>query len=322
MTRLGRRGARRPIMRDRALRGAVASLGFAGLLPPFHLAAQARAAVAPLDSRTVAAPWHSQMRAAAAPPDSQGGEAPPASQMPTVEAPSDSQAREASRVWRDLALAAGVLGGAFLLDDHVRDLALDHQGALGRDLAEGGHTYGDWKRTAPLLAGGGVVLGVALDGERGVRRATSGFLGVFAGSMSNTLLNWTLGRSRPRDERGVLHFDPFRGNASLGSGHTAYAFAIAAAVDGVTVGAWAIPFYVAAAGTGLARIYGDRHWLSDVLVGGFIGWWVGGRATEAASRWLRIEPSPATSGVPRPARVRIRPLIAGDALGVQLRFQQ
>jgi len=280
MTRLGRRGARRSITRNRALRGAVASLGFAWLLFPCHLAAQA------------------------------------------AEALPDSRTPGASRTGRDIALAAGVLGGAFLLDEHVRSLALDHQGTLGRDLAEAGHTYGDWKRTAPFIAGGGILLGVALDGERGVRRAAAAFFGVFAGSMSNTVLNWTLGRSRPREERGVLHFDPFRGNASLGSGHTAYAFAIAAAVDEVTDGGWAIPFYAAAAGTGLARIYGDRHWLSDVVVGGFIGWWVGGRATTAAAGWLGVEPSSASPRAPPPARVRIRPLLSGDALGIQVRFQE
>ncbi|MCY3598369.1 MAG: phosphatase PAP2 family protein [Gemmatimonadetes bacterium] len=229
---------------------------------------------------------------------------------------------EASQIWERVGLGAGVFGGALLLDQSIRDLALDHQGALGRDLAEGGHTYGDWKRTAPILAGTGVLLGVAFDGERGVRRATSAFFGVFAGSMANTVVNWTLGRSRPRDERGVLHFDPFRGNASLGSGHTAYAFAIAAAVDEVTDGGWAIPFYAAAAGTGLARIYGDRHWLSDVVVGGFIGWWVGSRATAAAAGWLGVEPSPASPGSSPSAGARIRPLIAGDALGIQIRFRE
>lgn len=280
MTRFGRRGARRPITRNRALRGAVASLGFSWCLFPLPLAAQA------------------------------------------AETPPDSRTPGASPTGRDIALAAGVLGGAFLLDEHVRSLALDHQGTLGRDLAEAGHTYGDWKRTAPFIAGGGILLGVALDGERGVRRAAAAFFGVFAGSMSNTVLNWTLGRSRPREERGVLHFDPFRGNASLGSGHTAYAFAIAASVDEVTDGGWAIPFYAAAAGTGLARIYGDRHWLSDVAVGGFIGWWVGGRATRAAAGWLELESPPASTERRAPTRVRVQPLITGDAVGVQVRFRE
>ncbi|WP_419860800.1 phosphatase PAP2 family protein [Candidatus Palauibacter sp.] len=280
MTPFGCSGARRPIARNRALRGAVASLGIAWFLSPAHLAAQA------------------------------------------VEAPPDLQTPGAGPGGRNIALAAGVLGGAFLLDETVRDLALDHQGTLGRNLAEAGHTYGDWKRTAPLLAGGGILLGVALDGERGVRQATSAFFGVFAGSMSNTILNWTLGRSRPRAERGVLHFDPFRGNASLGSGHTAYAFAIAAAVDEVTDGGWAIPFYAAAAGTGLARIYGDRHWLSDVVVGGFIGWWVGGLATGAAAGWIGADASSASKGRVPPRRVRVRPLVASNTVGVQIRFRE
>ncbi len=285
MTPFGRCGASRRITRTGVPRAGLAPLRVAWLFLPLPLAAQDP--VSPPNPDRAA-------------PGPAGG--------------------ETSQTWNRVGLGAGVLGGALLLDQSIRDLALDHQGAFGRDLAEGGHTYGDWKRTAPLLAGGGILLGVAFDGERGVRRATSAFFGIFAGSLSNTVVNWTLGRSRPRDDRGVLHFDPFRGNASLGSGHTAYAFAIAAAVDEVTDGGWAIPFYVAAAGTGLARIYGDRHWLSDVVVGGFIGWWVGGRATRAAAGWLRIEPSPASSGRSPPARVRIRPLIAGDALGVQLRF--
>lgn len=239
-----------------------------------------------------------------------------------VEAPPDAQTQGASRAWREFAFAAGVLGGTFLLDETVRDLALDHQGTLGRDLAEGGHTYGDWKKTAPVLAGAGVLIGVALEGETGARKAGAAFVGVLAGSMANNVLNWTLGRSRPREELGSLHFDPFRSHASLGSGHAAYAFAIAAAVDEMSEGAWAIPFYAAAAGTGIARVYGDRHWLSDVVVGGFIGWWVGGRATGAAAGWLRVEPASASSGPSPPARVRIRPLIAGDALGVQIRFRE
>ena len=306
MTRFGRSGARRPIARTSAPPGAVVLPGLAVLLGvvvlpglawpplPFHLAAQAQA-------------------------------------VPT---PSDSETPGPSRGWREVALGTGVLGGAFLLDEHVRNLALDRQGEMGRDLADLGHAYGDWEQTAPIFAGGGILLGIALDGERGVKQTTSAFFGVFAGSMANTALNWTLGRSRPRDGKGVLHFDPFRGNASLGSGHTAYVFAIAAAVDEVTDGGWAIPFYVVAAGTGLARIYGDRHWLSDVVVGGFIGWWVGGRATGAAGRWLGVEaPSPVCGGsgphpgVSRPASgasrrppLRIRPLLTGGALGIQVRF--
>lgn len=287
MISFGRRGTCRPIERTGPSRRGLASLGVAWLFLPFHLGAQD-----------------------------------PASPTNPNAAGPDSTDRETARSWRRVGLGAGVMGGALLLDQSIRDLALDHQGAFGRDLAEGGHTWGDWKRTAPFLAGGGILAGLTIDGEAGVRRATSAFFGVFAGSISNTLLNWTLGRSRPRSGKGVLHFDPFRGNASLGSGHAAYTFAVAAAVDEVTEGAWAIPFYVAAAGTGLARIYGDRHWLSDVLVGGFIGWWVGGQATGVAATWLGVDATPVSAGRSPPAHPRLRPLIQGDAAGVQIRFRE
>ncbi len=280
MTPSRRRGRRRPIVRTKRSRGAVLPLGAVLSLAPLHAAAQA-------------------------------------GEMITV---AEAVAVGSGRMWRDLALGAGVLGAAFLLDEPARDVAGGLQGTLGDDLAAIGHDYGDWKRTAPFLAGGGLLLGVTLDGSRGVRKATSAFFGVFAGSMSNTLLNWTLGRSRPREERGSLHFDPFRDNASLGSGHTAYAFAIAAAVDEVTDGGWAIPFYAVAAGTGLARIYGDRHWLSDVVAGGFVGLWVGRRATRAAAGWLRVAGAPEAEDEVPASGVRIEPLVLVDGVGLRLRF--
>ena len=279
MTTVPPRLRRRPIVRARASRGAALPLGALLSLAPAQAAAQAGEAT----------------------PDPAPGGTPP------------------GHPWRDIGLGVGALGTAFLLDAPGRDLALDLQGGFGDDLADIGHGYGDWKGTAPFLAGGGLLAGLALDGSRGVGKATSAFFGVFAGSMSNTLLNWTLGRSRPREERGVLHFDPFRDNASLGSGHTAYAFAIAAAVDEVTEGGWAIPFYAVATGTGLARIYGDRHWLSDVLAGGFLGLWVGRRATRAAAGWLRVDGRPG-AGNQAASSPRIEPFVLAEGLGVRLRF--
>ena len=279
MTTFPPRVRRRPIVRTRASRGVALPLGALLSFAPLHAAAQA---------------------AEGTPNPALGG-------------------AQAGHPWRNIGLGVGVMGAAFLLDRPARDLALNLQGGVGDDLAGIGHDYGDWKGTAPFLAGGGLLAGLALDGSRGLGKATSAFFGVFAGSMSNTLLNWTLGRSRPREERGFLHFDPFRDNASLGSGHTAYAFAIAAAVDEVTEGWWAIPFYAVATGTGLARIYGDRHWLSDVVAGGFLGLGVGRRATRAAAGWLRVNAKPGV-GDQAAASPRIEPLVFADGVGVRLRF--
>lgn len=297
MTPPRHRGRRRPLTLDLLRRGAALGLGCALVVGPLRAAAQVANA-----------------RPANARPAAGGGVGWAADTEPQV------HTGHTPRTWHRIGLGAGILGAAFLLDPPTREFAHDLQGELGDDLAGIGHDYGDWKRTAPVLAGGGLLLGATLDGGAGVRKATAAFFGVFAGSMANTLLNWSLGRSRPREERGAMHFDPFRDNASLGSGHTAYAFAIAASVDEVAGGGWAIPFYAVAAGTGLARVYGDRHWLSDVLVGGFVGLWVGRRATRAAAGWLVADGSSGGEGDVSPAPLNVRPLVLANGIGVRVRF--
>lgn len=292
MTPLRERGRRRSITPEPLRRGTAFGLGCVLLFGPFRTAAQAGDAV----------------------PEPRGGIGWAADGGATADT------GRAAATWHRIGLGAGTLGAAFLLDQPARDLARDLQGDIGDDLAGVGHDYGDWKRTAPVLAGGGLLLGATLGGGEGLRKTTAAFFGVFAGSMSNTLLNWTLGRSRPREERGAMHFDPFRDKASMGSGHTAYAFAIAAAVDEVTPGAWAIPFYAVAAGTGLARVYGDRHWLSDVLVGGFLGLWVGRHATRAAAGWLRADGPSRGEGDVSPSPPKVRPLVLANGVGVRVRF--
>ena len=292
MTPLRKRGRRRPTTPERHRRVTAFGLGCVLLFGPFHAAAQTGNAA----------------------PELRGGIGWAADGEPAADTV------RAAATWHRTALGAGTLGAAFLLDESARDLARDLQGDLGDDLAGVGHNYGDWKQTAPILAGGGLLVGVTLGGSEGARKATAGFFGVFAGSMSNTLLNWTLGRSRPREERGAMHFDPFRDKASMGSGHTAYAFAIAAAVDEVTPGGWAIPFYAVAAGTGLARVYGDRHWLSDVLVGGFLGLWVGRHATRAAAGWLRADDPSRSGGDISASPPKVHPLVLANGVGVRVRF--
>lgn len=193
--------------------------------------------------------------------------------------------------WRSIALGAGVLGAAFLLDQPTRDLALDVQGGTADDVGRVLGDYGTWRTSAPLLAGGGVLVGLALDGTDGAARTLAGALGVLAGSMANEALNQALGRRRPREEMGAWQFDPFHGHASFGSGHAAYTFAIAGAVDEITEGPWAVPFYAVAGGVALSRIYKDRHWLSDVIVGSAIGLWVSRRATRAALGELGLSTS-------------------------------
>ncbi len=123
---------------------------------------------------------------------------------------------------------------------------------------------------------------------------------------ASTLVVWTgktlVGRARPYLNDGAYTFRPFSFTDSnwnsFPSGHTASAFAMARVLshwaDNVAV---SIFLYGSAGMTAYARMYEGKHWLSDVLIGGAIGYWVGewslaqGRKSEAKSGKEKSEQS-------------------------------
>lgn len=124
------------------------------------------------------------------------------------------------------------------------------------------------------------------------RLATVGFRGTEAlvlGEAVGGIIKGTVGRQRPfvkprnpRDFslfRGFTSGDPYR---SFPSGHTLAAFAVAAAVTGETANwypaaKWTVGpvLYTGAALTGVSRMFDNRHWATDVIVGAGIGTFAG-----------------------------------------------
>jgi membrane-associated phospholipid phosphatase len=88
-------------------------------------------------------------------------------------------------------------------------------------------------------------------------------------------LKIAIGRARPYNDKGNSYYLPFRWNDdywSLPSGHTTVSFAMATVISSRIDKWWGYAgCYALASLTGLARIYYDRHWLSDVFMGGAIG---------------------------------------------------
>lgn len=115
----------------------------------------------------------------------------------------------------------------------------------------------------------------------------------------NEILKWMVGRIRPYklDEAGVRldpwEFEPMRfyyvKNLCFTSGHTALAFATAAAL-GMLWPRWRWVWYSVASFVGVERVLENAHWLSDVVAGAALG--VGGAYAVAwvlKSKW-KISP--------------------------------
>lgn len=109
------------------------------------------------------------------------------------------------------------------------------------------------------------------------------------GTASASVLKGTFGRQRPSvTPQDANSFDLFRGffgsdsYRSFPSGHTVAAFAAAAAVTSETAGWWpdsrwiiGPAMYGGAALVGVSRMYNNRHWASDVIIGAGIGTFAG-----------------------------------------------
>jgi membrane-associated phospholipid phosphatase len=124
---------------------------------------------------------------------------------------------------------------------------------------------------------GGVTLGLAAVGlASGNSRITrsAGRLGVsllLAGgaTVGSKLL---FGRPRPEQSLDADEYSPFSGRASMPSGHTSMAFALATSLADDIHKPWAtVGLYGMATAVGWSRINDNRHWLTDVAAGALVG---------------------------------------------------
>src|SRR5687768_11351535 len=98
-------------------------------------------------------------------------------------------------------------------------------------------------------------------------------------------------RSRPYDTLPASASESWRlaendgRNSSFPSGHSATAFAFARGMS-LAFPPVAPVAYTAAAGTALSRMHELRHYLSDCIVGGLLGWLVATSLWGGRSKWL------------------------------------
>ena len=167
------------------------------------------------------------------------------------------------------------IGIGFALDGTVRGDAQEDRTGTSNNLAKIGNGIGNPIYLGPALA---VTWAVGtLTHNRSIRIAAQDAFaaGAIAGGLT-AVLKVGFGRARPNALNGPGDFRPFSKNASFPSGHTTLAMAVATSLAHSTKDHWSdVLFYSAALVTGYARINDDKHWLSDVITGGAIGYLVG-----------------------------------------------
>jgi membrane-associated phospholipid phosphatase len=175
--------------------------------------------------------------------------------------------------WHPLAAGAGV-ATLFLFDEPIRDKIQGGQGDFRDDLAEFTKDFKD-PRIFYVTSAGAVAVGLVTRQPKVTATGVHviGSYGLAAGI--NLATKWAFGRSRPSaTPDDATSFDLVNGgeNSAFPSGSAAVVFSLATTLaDAVDRTPVSVVLYTGATLNSWARLYSDRHWLSDVAVGALIG---------------------------------------------------
>ena len=135
---------------------------------------------------------------------------------------------------------------------------------------------------------------------------------VFFSAMTTNFIKFAAGRERPLVTGYNKNFNPMdisEGNLrrSFPSGHTTKAFAFATVIASSYDSPWIkIPSYALAGSVALQRVESGSHWISDVFIGGAIGYFVG---LSLANRHGLVKNS-----------TGVTPIVKGGQLGLNVKF--
>jgi len=181
--------------------------------------------------------------------------------------------------WMRVAAIAGAATlSTLFFDEPVRDFALNHHTPFLDTVMPVGDYYGRFRTGYGV--GSLIYLGGILAGADDVRLTGRAVLEAHTFAMMITgVLKATTGRSRPFKQEGNTRFSLFateNPNWSFPSGHATSAFAVSSALSTRIKRPWAtVGLYALSTLTAMQRVYDDKHWLSDTIVGAAIGTAVG-----------------------------------------------
>jgi hypothetical protein len=189
-----------------------------------------------------------------------------------------------------LAIFTAATIGMFPLDKHMASVFRDEDLVTNQKLNETAKAFRWFGGSGPYLIGGSMyVVGRLAHVPRAADLGLHGTEALVVGAAMAGVLKGVLGRERPyasadTNPRNFKFGRGFKGGEfmSFPSGHSTTAFAAAAAVSTETAVWWPKTkwiigpiLYGGATMVGLSRIYHDRHWASDVIMGAAVGTFAG-----------------------------------------------
>ena len=178
----------------------------------------------------------------------------------------------------------------FPADKHLARVIRDSALLTNKNLSRASSAFRFFGGSGPFLIGGGLYVVGRVTGIRRVAElGLHGTEAVVVGIGVSGALKALLGRARPylsadTNPRSFVLARGLKGSEyqSFPSGHATTAFAVAAAVSSETSIWWPETKWIigpilfgGATLVGLSRIYDDRHWASDVVMGAAVGTFAG-----------------------------------------------
>ncbi len=194
---------------------------------------------------------------------------------------------------------AGAVGLTYVFDDDIRDKLRGVRGGTLETATDVGDIIGNpfvHLGVAGVVYGGGVVAGSPKWRETGEMLGEAALLA----DAASFVLKQAIGRSRPSETGDKGSFRPFQFKSdydSMPSMHTASSFAMASVMASTSEN-YAVKalYYSVAAFVGFSRMYQDKHWASDVVLGAAIGELCGRVVTTYHASHRKIALVPMMSG--------------------------
>jgi len=175
---------------------------------------------------------------------------------------------------KNLLVFGGLLGSAFLLDEWAKDGMTHNQNSFMDGFTDISNEFGEKTYMVPATIVTWAIA-TAIDDQRLARTTMNSARAIIFGAVLSEGTKFIAGRSRPDMNRGSMHFDAFNGRTndtkSFPSGHSFVAWSVFTPFA-LEYGKW---IYAIPASVSLARMYRNRHWFSDVVFGGGIGYFAG-----------------------------------------------